>query len=167
LRDRLEDIPFLIKNLGPVIAKTVGVKPLPKVRTSALHRLMQHDWPGNVRELRNVLERSVIFSQGAPIDVEIVERALQSDQTEPTESPPLQPLKPRGNARPNKEKLRKFKRASPSELHSLYQQYTVEKNWTRARLAEHLGVDSSTLKKWFRDAGLPAGSPGRPTKARQ
>jgi PAS domain S-box-containing protein len=164
LRDRLEDIHVLVKNLGPVIAKTVGVRPLPKIRTSALDRLMQHNWPGNVRELRNVMERAVIFSQGAPIDSEIVERALQSDQMEPTESPSLQSIRPRGNPKPIKEIPKKAKRPSPTELHSLYQEYIAEKNWTRDRLSEHLGVDSSTLKKWFKEANLPAGKAGRPKK---
>jgi two-component system response regulator AtoC len=31
--------------------------------------LRNYDWPGNVRELQNVIERAVVLSEGAPVDV--------------------------------------------------------------------------------------------------
>ncbi|SDI93586.1 DNA-binding transcriptional response regulator, NtrC family, contains REC, AAA-type ATPase, and a Fis-type DNA-binding domains [Billgrantia gudaonensis] len=62
LRERIEDIPLLVRHLLPRIAKEVN----PHVRemdASAYRVLMQHPWPGNVRELRNVLERAVVMCE--------------------------------------------------------------------------------------------------------
>ena len=36
-----------------------------------MHRLMEHTWPGNVRELKNVLERSVLASNGDTLKLEL------------------------------------------------------------------------------------------------
>jgi two-component system, NtrC family, response regulator AtoC len=40
-----------------------------RLSAAALDALRAHDWPGNVRELRNVVERAVLLSDGASIDV--------------------------------------------------------------------------------------------------
>ena len=34
-------------------------------------RLTRYDWPGNIRELQNVIERAVILSTGATLDVPV------------------------------------------------------------------------------------------------
>jgi PAS domain S-box-containing protein len=52
------------------------------------------------------------------------------------------------------------------ELLILHQEYILDQGWSRAQLARHLGVDSSTLKKWFKQAGIEAGRAGRPKKKR-
>jgi two-component system, NtrC family, response regulator AtoC len=62
LRDRIDDIPLLVRNMLPGIAAEMN----PRVRhmdASAYHALMRHSWPGNVRELKNVLERAVIMCE--------------------------------------------------------------------------------------------------------
>jgi transcriptional regulator with PAS, ATPase and Fis domain len=52
LRQRLEDIPLLVRNF----ARSLGHERF-ELSPSLLSRLMAYEWPGNVRELRNVLER--------------------------------------------------------------------------------------------------------------
>lgn len=37
---------------------------MPRVTDRALQCLMVYDWPGNIREMQNVLERSMILSEG-------------------------------------------------------------------------------------------------------
>ncbi|MBI2986375.1 MAG: sigma-54-dependent Fis family transcriptional regulator [Deltaproteobacteria bacterium] len=65
LRERKEDIPILI---GHFLANSeVGPKPPPPVSPEALESLMDYSWPGNVREVANVVERTLIVSQGLPI----------------------------------------------------------------------------------------------------
>lgn len=62
LRERVEDIPLLVRYLLPLAAAEMN----PRVRemdASAYRALMRHDWPGNVRELRNVLERALIMCE--------------------------------------------------------------------------------------------------------
>jgi formate hydrogenlyase transcriptional activator len=41
------------------------------IPTSVLEALSAYDWPGNIRELQNVLERSVILTRGAVLQVPI------------------------------------------------------------------------------------------------
>ena len=57
LRDRLEDLPHLIRTF---YARR-GIDPGP-IDGDNLERLRRHAWPGNVRELRNVLERAWALS---------------------------------------------------------------------------------------------------------
>lgn len=59
LRDRIEDIPFLVEDL----MATLNGKGLKKKTfdESAYREMMKHHWPGNVRELRNFIERLAIM----------------------------------------------------------------------------------------------------------
>lgn len=67
LRDRAEDIPYLINDLihRMEAANRGSVSLTPR----AIATLMQHNWPGNVRELSNLIERLAIISPDASVDV--------------------------------------------------------------------------------------------------
>ncbi|HTS59864.1 MAG TPA: hypothetical protein VMH03_20135, partial [Terriglobales bacterium] len=43
------------------------------IPTSVMDALTNYDWPGNIRELQNVLERSVILSNGSALQVPMSE----------------------------------------------------------------------------------------------
>ncbi len=58
LRDRLDDLPLLVKTL----LERIGKQPLTVEEGPGLSRLSQHPWMGNVRELRNVLERAILLA---------------------------------------------------------------------------------------------------------
>jgi DNA-binding NtrC family response regulator len=60
LRERLEDIPVLARQLLEGIATDVGRRSL-GLSPEAERALCAYPWPGNVRELRNVLERAVLL----------------------------------------------------------------------------------------------------------
>jgi len=60
LRDRRDDIPFLIDHF---IKRFVPDHTL-TVQPEALKALVNYEWPGNVRELRNVIQRIAIFANG-------------------------------------------------------------------------------------------------------
>ena len=64
LRQRKEDIPLLVEHFVKVSAKKFG-KTLTSLKAGTMQSLQAHSWPGNVRELANVIERSVIHSQGS------------------------------------------------------------------------------------------------------
>ncbi len=68
LRERREDIPILTTHLVSRLAQRMG-RAAPSVSRAAMSRLSSYDWPGNIRELQNVLERSVILSAGAELEV--------------------------------------------------------------------------------------------------
>ena len=60
LKDRIEDIPLLLKYFAKKISELNGINEA-KLSTD-LDLFYQYDWPGNVRELRNLVERITILS---------------------------------------------------------------------------------------------------------
>jgi len=72
LRERREDIPLLTRYFVQKHAQRMGRK-IETIPTQALEALTNCDWPGNIRELQNVLERSVILSNGAELRVAMPE----------------------------------------------------------------------------------------------
>ena len=63
LRDRVEDIELLAKYFMTRFANKSNKK-IYYISPSYLHELRQHNWKGNIRELKNVIERSVILTDG-------------------------------------------------------------------------------------------------------
>lgn len=61
LRDRIEDIPYLVDYFAQQSSKRWG-KPGIKFSPLAIEEMKSYAWPGNVRELKNVVERSIIMS---------------------------------------------------------------------------------------------------------
>lgn len=59
LRDRLEDIPYLVNHF---FKKHGADDFLPRLDRSFYDHLMQYDWPGNIRQLENTVERIIATS---------------------------------------------------------------------------------------------------------
>jgi len=74
LRERREDIPLLTRYFVQKHAQRMG-RDIETIPASALEALTQYDWPGNIRELQNVLERSVILTNGSTLHVAMPELA--------------------------------------------------------------------------------------------
>jgi DNA-binding NtrC family response regulator len=66
LRERLDDIPLLVRYFVNRFAKDHGVPGSP-VDPETIDQLQSHHWPGNVRELANAVERAVVLSGGKPL----------------------------------------------------------------------------------------------------
>jgi len=66
LRDRKEDIPFLVEFYVNKISKRLG-KTIKIIPITVMDTLQNYHWQGNVRELENVLERAVINSSGTKL----------------------------------------------------------------------------------------------------
>ncbi len=68
LRERKGDIPLLVRHFvlkhGAKLGKRVETIP-----QRHMDRLQSCRWPGNVRELENVIERAMILSQGAELQL--------------------------------------------------------------------------------------------------
>ena len=67
LRDRVEDIPYLINDL--VMRMEASHRGTVRFTHKAMAVLMQHHWPGNVRELSNLIERLAITNPEGAVDV--------------------------------------------------------------------------------------------------
>lgn len=72
LRERREDIPLLTRYFVQKHAQRMG-RNIESIPASALEALTRYDWPGNIRELQNVLERSVILTNGSTLHVAMPE----------------------------------------------------------------------------------------------
>jgi two-component system, NtrC family, response regulator AtoC len=64
LRDRIEDIQIIAQEIMSELAKELRLTEVPPIDPASQVALTGYDWPGNVRELRNVLERSLMLSEG-------------------------------------------------------------------------------------------------------
>ena len=75
LRERLEDLPLLVRHIWATLAERTGSRAV--LSASAMSELGCYDWPGNVRELQNVLasimvsgaQRGVIGPQALPAHI--------------------------------------------------------------------------------------------------
>lgn len=68
LRERLDDIPPLVRHFTQKFARRVGRR-IETIHSVVMDALVRYPWPGNVRELQNVIERAVILSKGPTLDV--------------------------------------------------------------------------------------------------
>lgn len=78
LRDRAEDIPYLVQyfvdKLATECRRTVHLSP------SAIVALQEYPWPGNVRQLRALLESTVAMSETDTVDADSIRRMLTPSQ---------------------------------------------------------------------------------------
>jgi formate hydrogenlyase transcriptional activator len=72
LRDRVEDIPMLVRHFTQKFAQRMK-KQIETIPSEAMKALQTYHWPGNVRELENFIERAVILTQGQDLFVSIGE----------------------------------------------------------------------------------------------
>jgi len=72
LRERREDIPILVRYFTQHYAVRMK-KNIQTVPAKTLDVLSRYAWPGNIRELENLVERSVILTQGTDLQVSMGE----------------------------------------------------------------------------------------------
>jgi transcriptional regulator with PAS, ATPase and Fis domain len=63
LRERQEDIPFLVQHFVQKYSKAYG-KNLGGVSEQAMKTLVSHEWKGNIRELENIVQRGITLAKG-------------------------------------------------------------------------------------------------------
>ncbi len=67
LRERQDDIPSIAQALLNRICSDMA-RSRAQLSAKAMERLRSYYWPGNIRELRNVLERALLFTDGAVLE---------------------------------------------------------------------------------------------------
>ena len=73
LRERPEDISLLVQHFTQKYARRMG-KRIDSVPATTVQKLERWSWPGNVRELENLVERSVILTNGNTLVVSLPEK---------------------------------------------------------------------------------------------
>jgi len=131
LRDRLEDLPFLIHHF---LEKLGMGDTLPVVPSHVTNRLQAHAWPGNIRELQNVVHRYVTMNR--------------LDLPQPEETRPLEtPRREDGPPIPLNLVLEEAEKA-----HILRTLETTR--WQKAKTAEILGIHRKTLFRKLKSYGI-------------
>jgi transcriptional regulator with GAF, ATPase, and Fis domain len=82
LRERREDVPFLVRAFVDELTRTMG-KRVEEIDARSLDALADYAWPGNVRELRNAVERAMIMATGPTLSIE-VPQAIGAESTPPS-----------------------------------------------------------------------------------
>ncbi|WP_158305910.1 sigma 54-interacting transcriptional regulator [Anaeromyxobacter sp. Fw109-5] len=87
LRERAGDIPLLVRHFVGVYARRMG-KQIDHIPDASMRALVGYHWPGNVRELQNVIERAVILTPGAVLELALAERAAGAREDRPDAAAP-------------------------------------------------------------------------------
>ena len=82
LRARKDDIPLLVDHFVAKYNTRLG-KSLTGLTDDAMACLMAYAWPGNIRELENVMERGVLFAEGALLGMDELPAALRKSSETP------------------------------------------------------------------------------------
>jgi two-component system, NtrC family, response regulator AtoC len=149
LRDRREDIPYLVEYLREQFNRRFKREAGP-VSEGVLQILHQRDWPGNIRELENCMARYVILGS---------EEAFHSDRHQ-QEKKPLSfafELNEDGNI-PLKRIAQQVTRRME---HDVILKVLQANHWNRRKAAEVLKISYRALLYKVRQAGLPAKRPLR------
>jgi formate hydrogenlyase transcriptional activator len=80
LRERTEDIPFLVRHFVQHFAFNMG-KQIETISSETMNALVRYPWPGNIRELQNVIERAVILSKGPTLKVPLSDLKLRGAES--------------------------------------------------------------------------------------
>jgi DNA-binding NtrC family response regulator len=140
LREHLEDVPEIARNLAAEVARRIQCEPL-VFESDALEALCRHEYPGNVRELRNEIERLYAYLGGG------------AHAGAASLSPRLRSADP-WSARAYGEAVRAFKMRLLSDA--------LERcGGSRAAAARELGVHPSNLMRMIRELGIDVPAPGR------
>jgi two-component system nitrogen regulation response regulator NtrX len=78
LRERIEDIPLLVKHFTDLSSKEGSFRPK-RVTPAAMEILQHHRWKGNIRELRNTVERLLIMTRADAIDAPDLRDMLRAE----------------------------------------------------------------------------------------
>jgi formate hydrogenlyase transcriptional activator len=139
LRDRLEDIPLLVRHFVDLFSRRMrrSIEVIPPQTVEALSR---YSWPGNIRELENFIERAVILSGDCVLEAPLDELTG------------AEPARDEAAAEPVPITLRDAERAHIVRT-------LREVNGVVALAAARLGVPRSTLFYKMRRLGLSAPRP--------
>ena len=77
LRERKADLPALVQHFLGTFNARFG-KRIQGLTAEAMELLERYDWPGNIRELENTVQRAMVLTRGAEIDVDALPPAIQT-----------------------------------------------------------------------------------------
>jgi DNA-binding NtrC family response regulator len=103
LRDRVEDIPLLVKHflkVGAYNRLSDGTPRIKGVTREVQEMLAAYRWPWNVRELVNTIERAVSFADGDTIEARDLPEHVRDGVRPPSKAPPPPAERAQASSRP-------------------------------------------------------------------
>ena len=163
LRNRPDDIPYLIDHYVKTYTAQFDGKQLLTPSQKAIEKLTSYHWPGNVRELQNVLKRLMILGNG--------ENSLDDMLMGPPARPHTNGLQVSGEQPPSPMDFLGFDINKPPDLSSLSLKkikkramdhvereviaYVLDKTgWNRSKATKVLNISYKTLLYKIRDLGI-------------
>ncbi len=130
LRERKEDIPYLIKYFIEDYSK-VYKKEINDIDDDALEVFLNYSWPGNVRELENAIEYLIVRNRD---NKNISYHSL--------------PLSFKSNVNiPKADAVRELKNDNTSQLVKLLEKH----HWNKTKVAKELGIGRTTLWRMLKN----------------
>jgi transcriptional regulator with PAS, ATPase and Fis domain len=169
LRNRSDDIPYLIEHYVKAFTAQFDGKQLLTPSQKAIDKLTAYHWPGNVRELQNVLKRLMILGNSEDSLDEMLmgpsARPRTSDLPASIDQPPssMDFLGFDINKPPDLSSLslKKIKKKAMDHVEKEVISYVLEKTgWNRSKATKILNISYKTLLYKIRDLGVepPDGS---------
>ncbi|MGK3997196.1 sigma 54-interacting transcriptional regulator [Sorangium sp. So ce1024] len=158
LRERLDEIEPLARRFL-ARANEGNARAVRGFTPAVLERLRAYAWPGNVRELRNVIERAVVVTRGALIDVEDLPARVRGEAAAPRAVAASEiPASATGSDPPPVED----EGQDPAGVRGRVDEYEARilrealeaSGWSRKAAAERLGMPVRTLSYRMKRLGL-------------
>ncbi len=140
LRDRIDDIPDLVKHFIKAASERNHSAPK-EISPEAMERLKTYRWPGNVRQLKNIIERVVSLSRCSVIETDDLPAYLKSSKNKGNTSI--------GGTPYNEAKKRHLEQFEKKYL----QQLLKENNHDIAKAAQMAGISERTIYRMIRRYG--------------
>lgn len=130
LRDRREDIPYLVKHFIDDYSK-IYKKEIKDIDDDALEVFMNYSWPGNVRELENAIEYLIVRSKdGKNISINNLPSSFKTNENINDES-----------------LIYLAKNDNTTQLIRLLEKH----RWNKTKVAKELGVGRTTLWRMLKN----------------
>jgi len=147
LKERQEDIPMLAMHFLNKYAEEMG-KSIKGFTPAAMEKLVRYAWPGNVRELENIIERTIVMSEGEMVQPEHLPLPSEKADAEievPETSEELKEIK------------KQLREKAVEDVEKAFILRALERNhWNVTRAAEEVGMLRPNFQAMMRKYGLRA-----------
>lgn len=158
LRDRTDDIPFLVDHFLEKYSERYD-KDVSKISREVLDTFMEYAWPGNVRELESCIERAVVLSQSGTIPLSLlpinIRMLPESRRAKDTIGEPEEVIRRLVKSlRKSGTKNNLYDRIISRVERSLIKQVLESNDYTQTKAAEELGVSRNTVRRKIKELGI-------------
>jgi DNA-binding NtrC family response regulator len=160
LRNRPEDIPYLIDYYIRKYKAEYNTKNLKAPRQKTIDRLCAYGWPGNVRELQNMLKRLMILGDAEENINGLLGGASPAEEPAGPRPDTVDPAPPRlFDSRELSDlstlSLKKMRKKAMDQVEREVISYVLEKTgWNRSKATKLLKISYKTLLYKIKDLGI-------------